>query len=162
MYHPSDAAIRDHMFCSFLALILQKELADLCQLPISSSNGLDLLRDLDRLQKPRTDRNIGIGRLHHLTSDTVRLGFAGSSTPPVVNLVCTDSPPMLQRGLGAGRHGIGAGVCRRVRLVGRAVPGCALARGRAPIILMRSPPRSGFATQAWRIRTVRRPACAYP
>jgi hypothetical protein len=51
IYHSSDAAIRGHVFCSFLALMLQKELADLCQ-----SHGLviewtDLLRDLDRLQE---------------------------------------------------------------------------------------------------------------
>jgi hypothetical protein len=51
IYHSSDAAIRGHVFCSFLALMLQKELADLCQ-----SHGLviewaDLLRDLDRLQQ---------------------------------------------------------------------------------------------------------------
>jgi transposase len=51
IYHSSDAAIRGHVFCSFLALMLQKELADLCH-----SHGLviewaDLLRDLDRLQE---------------------------------------------------------------------------------------------------------------
>src|SRR5205085_12248795 len=31
IYHSSDAAIRGHVFCSFLALMLQKELTDLCQ-----------------------------------------------------------------------------------------------------------------------------------
>ena len=31
IYHSSDAAIRGHVFCSFLALILQKELTDRCQ-----------------------------------------------------------------------------------------------------------------------------------
>jgi hypothetical protein len=31
IYHSSDAAIRGHVFCSFLALTLQKELTDLCQ-----------------------------------------------------------------------------------------------------------------------------------
>src|SRR5215472_8547665 len=30
IYHSSDAAIRGHVFCSFLALMLQKELTDLC------------------------------------------------------------------------------------------------------------------------------------
>jgi hypothetical protein len=30
IHHSSDAAIRGHVFCSFLALMLQKELADLC------------------------------------------------------------------------------------------------------------------------------------
>ena len=37
IYHSSDAAIRGHVFCSFLALMLQKELADRCR--ASPSNG---------------------------------------------------------------------------------------------------------------------------
>jgi transposase len=57
IYHSSDAAIRGHVFCSFLALMLQKELADLCQ-----SHGLvvewaDLLRDLDRLQDATIEKD---------------------------------------------------------------------------------------------------------
>jgi Transposase DDE domain len=57
IYHSSDAAIRGHVFCSFLALMLQKELADLCH-----SHGLviewaDLLRDLDRLQEATIDKD---------------------------------------------------------------------------------------------------------
>jgi Transposase DDE domain len=57
IYHSSDAAIRGHVFCSFLALMLQKELADLC-----SSHGLviewaDLLRDLDRLQEATIEKD---------------------------------------------------------------------------------------------------------
>ena len=31
IYHSCDAAIRGHVFCSFLALVLQKELADRCR-----------------------------------------------------------------------------------------------------------------------------------
>jgi transposase len=57
IYHSSDAAIRGHVFCSFLALMLQKQLADLCQ-----SRGLvvewaDLLRDLDRLQQATIEQD---------------------------------------------------------------------------------------------------------
>jgi len=57
IYHSSDAAIRGHVFCSFLALMLQKELADLCH-----SHGLviewaDLLRDLDRLQEATIEKD---------------------------------------------------------------------------------------------------------
>ena len=37
IHHSSDAAIRGHVFCSFLALMLQKELADRCR--ASPSNG---------------------------------------------------------------------------------------------------------------------------
>jgi hypothetical protein len=46
--HSSDAAIRGHVFCSFLALSMQKHLDDL-----ASQAGLALLRDLDRLQQVR-------------------------------------------------------------------------------------------------------------
>jgi transposase len=57
IYHSSDAAIRGHVFCSFLALMLQKELTDLCH-----SRGLvvewaDLLRDLDRLQEATIEKD---------------------------------------------------------------------------------------------------------
>jgi hypothetical protein len=50
IFHSSDAAIRGHVFCSFLALVLQKELADR-----GAKIGLqlewdDVRRDLDRLQ----------------------------------------------------------------------------------------------------------------
>ena len=51
IYHSSDAAIRGHVFCSFLALMLQKELADLCQSRGIVLEWADLLRDLDRLQE---------------------------------------------------------------------------------------------------------------
>jgi hypothetical protein len=52
IYHSSDAAIRGHVFCSFLALMLQKELTDLCQRHGLALEWADLLRDLDRLRWP--------------------------------------------------------------------------------------------------------------
>ena len=51
IFHASDAAIRGHMFCSFLALVLQKELADRCRTAGVVVEWADLLRDLDRLQQ---------------------------------------------------------------------------------------------------------------
>ena len=73
IYHSSDAAIRGHVFCSFLALMLQKELADLCR-----SHGLviewaDLLRDLDRLQEATIEKD---GK--HITARTAVAGQVGS------------------------------------------------------------------------------------
>jgi hypothetical protein len=73
IYHSSDAAIRGHVFCSFLALMLQKELANLCQ-----SRGLviewaDLLRDLDRLQEASIDKD---GK--RITTRTAVAGQVGS------------------------------------------------------------------------------------
>ena len=51
IYHSSDMAIRGHVFCSFLALLLAKELEDrLHRYGIAAEWG-DILRDLDRLQE---------------------------------------------------------------------------------------------------------------
>jgi hypothetical protein len=51
MYHASDAAIRGHVFCSFLALILRKELDERCRSAGFRPEWGDVLRDLDRLQE---------------------------------------------------------------------------------------------------------------
>ena len=53
IFHSSDAAIRGHVFCSFLALVMQKYLEDLsCQAGVVPE-WKSLLRDLDRLQQVR-------------------------------------------------------------------------------------------------------------
>jgi hypothetical protein len=51
IYHSSDAAIRGHVFCSFLALVLRKELEDRCRAVGLHPEWGDVLRDLDRLQE---------------------------------------------------------------------------------------------------------------
>jgi hypothetical protein len=50
IFHSSDAAIRGHVFCSFLALALQKELADRVGKIGLQLEWDDVRRDLDRLQ----------------------------------------------------------------------------------------------------------------
>ena len=50
IFHSSDAAIRGHVFCSFLALLLQKELFESCA-DAGTAEWANLLRDLDRLQE---------------------------------------------------------------------------------------------------------------
>jgi transposase len=57
IYHSSDAAIRGHVFCSFLALMLQKELADRCHAAGITVEWADLVRDLDRLQEATIDKD---------------------------------------------------------------------------------------------------------
>jgi hypothetical protein len=51
IYHSSDAAIRGHVFCSFLALVLRKELDERCRRAGFRPEWGDVLRDLDRLQE---------------------------------------------------------------------------------------------------------------
>jgi hypothetical protein len=57
IYHSSDAAIRGHIFCSFLALVLQKELDSLCRAKGVAVEWADLMRDLDRLQEATIEKN---------------------------------------------------------------------------------------------------------
>jgi hypothetical protein len=53
IFHSSDAAIRGHVFCSFLALAMQKYLDDLSREAGVAPEWKQLLRDLDRLQQVR-------------------------------------------------------------------------------------------------------------
>ena len=57
IFHSCDAAIRGHVFCSFLALVLQKELADRCRAADVTVEWDDLIRDLDRLQKATIEKD---------------------------------------------------------------------------------------------------------
>src|SRR3712207_3130905 len=57
IYHASDAAIRGHVFCSFLALILRKELDERCGKAGLRPEWGDVLRDLDRLQHATIERD---------------------------------------------------------------------------------------------------------
>lgn len=57
IYHKCDATIRGHVFCSFLALVLQKELAALCEEAGIQVEWAELLRDLDRLQEATIEKD---------------------------------------------------------------------------------------------------------
>ena len=57
IYHSSDAAIRGHVFCSFLALVLRKELDDRCRAADFPPEWADVLRDLDRLQEVEVNQD---------------------------------------------------------------------------------------------------------
>jgi transposase len=57
LFHQSDAAIRGHVFCSFIALVLAKELARLCEAKGLKPEWQPLLNDLDRLQQATIEKN---------------------------------------------------------------------------------------------------------
>jgi hypothetical protein len=57
IYHQTDAAIRGHVFCSFLALLLRKELQDRCAAAGVKSEWADLLWDLDRLRQATVEKD---------------------------------------------------------------------------------------------------------
>src|SRR4051795_1890219 len=72
IYHSSDAAIRGHVFCSFLALILRKELDEHCRNAGFRPEWGDVLRDLDRLQEVEICKDS-----QHFTLRTPATGVVG-------------------------------------------------------------------------------------
>jgi len=87
IYHSSDMAIRGHVFCSFLALLLAKELEDrLCRHGVATEWG-DILRDLDRLQEIQLEQD---GKRFLLRTPTT--GVAGK----LFQAVGVALPPNLQ------------------------------------------------------------------
>lgn len=57
IFHQSDAAIRGHVFCSFLALTLAKELTRLCEAKGLKLEWQPLLNDLDRLPQATIEKD---------------------------------------------------------------------------------------------------------
>jgi len=57
IYHQSDEAIRGHVFCSFLALVLAKELEDRLAAVGLKPEWRELLADLDRLQEVEVEQD---------------------------------------------------------------------------------------------------------
>jgi hypothetical protein len=72
VHHSSDAAIRGHVFCSFLALVLRKELDARCRKAGFRPEWGDVLLDLDRLQEVEITKD---GR--RMTLRTPATGTAG-------------------------------------------------------------------------------------
>lgn len=93
IFPSSDAAIRGHVFGSFLALVLQKELDDRCRAAGLKPEWDDVLRDLDRLQEATIASGGKTWRVRTEASGWVpvliRLG--GLALPP---RVCATSPPV--------------------------------------------------------------------
>jgi hypothetical protein len=73
IFHQSDAAICGHVFCSFLALTLAKELMRLCEAKGIKPEWQPLLNDLDRLQQATIEKD---GKA--ITVRTPTAGMVGS------------------------------------------------------------------------------------
>jgi len=86
IFHSSDAAIRGHVFCSFLALVLAKELKDRCARVGLKPEWDRLIRDLDRLQSATVEQNgRRITTRTHVQGDVGRVfQAAGIALPPNV------------------------------------------------------------------------------
>ena len=57
IFHKCDATIRGHVFCSFLALVLRKELQDRLTAAGLAPEWAEVLRDLDRLQEIEVEQD---------------------------------------------------------------------------------------------------------
>ena len=86
VYHQSDSAIRGHVFCSFLALMLRKELQQRLERAGRHIEWDDLIRDLDRLEEIEIEAE---GRRFVLRTQTAGVSgvvcqAAGVALPPTV------------------------------------------------------------------------------
>jgi hypothetical protein len=87
IYHSSDMAIRGHVFCSFLALVLARELEERLDRQGIVAEWGDILRDLDRLQEITLEQD---GKRFRLRTPTT--GLAGK----LFQAVGVALPPNLQ------------------------------------------------------------------
>jgi hypothetical protein len=112
IYHSSDAAIRGHVFCSFLALVLQKELFERCRAAGVTPEWGDVLRDLDRLQQAEVAQG---GKSWKVRTDVGAIASAllracGMAIPPRIQGIpppapATASPPATPKRRGRPRRG---------------------------------------------------------
>ena len=94
VYHQTDAAIRGHLFCSFLALVLRQELRQRMEAAGIEAEWADVMRDLGRLQETvldlqgkrfavRTQARGAVGRI---------ATCVGARLPPVVRREAAENP----------------------------------------------------------------------
>ena len=112
IYHSSDAAIRGHVFCSFLALVLQKELYERCRAAGFTPEWDDVLRDLDRLQQAEVSQG---GKTWKVRTDvgataSALLRACGIAIPPRIQGIpppapAAASPPPAPKRRGRPRRG---------------------------------------------------------
>ena len=86
IYHKSDAAIRGHVFCSFLALLLRKELQDRLAAKGWRLEWAEIIRDLDNLVEIEVTINDHNYLLRSSSAGTVSKVFqaCGLALPPLV------------------------------------------------------------------------------
>lgn len=86
IYHKCDETIRGHVFCSFLALVLRKELQDRLDAQGIDVEWADLIRDLDALEEVAVEQGDKrfLLRTEARTGCTAAFRAAGVALPPTV------------------------------------------------------------------------------
>jgi hypothetical protein len=90
IYHKRDETIRGHVFCSFLALVLRKELMD--RLEARGWHDLEwarIIQDLDHLQETRIEQDGKRFALRSVATGTVNKVFqaTGVALPPTIRRI---------------------------------------------------------------------------
>ena len=89
IYHHHDETIRGHVFCSFLALMLRKELHDRLALAGDKFEWAEILRDLEALQYVEVEHQAKHFRLRSEAQGTCSAVFraAGVAIPPTIQRI---------------------------------------------------------------------------
>ena len=89
IYHHHDETIRGHVFCSFLALVLRKELHDRLALGGDKFEWAEILRDLEALQYVEVEHQGKRFRLRSEAQGTCSAVFraAGVAIPPTIERI---------------------------------------------------------------------------
>ncbi|MCR4411878.1 MAG: hypothetical protein NUV77_05560, partial [Thermoguttaceae bacterium] len=88
IFHRCDETIRGHVFCSFLALVLRKELLDRLEAQGEKLEWAEVLRDLEALEYTEVESQ---GKRFLLRSDL------GKTTATVFRAVGVAVPPSIQK-----------------------------------------------------------------
>jgi hypothetical protein len=95
IYHQSDSTIAGHLFCSFLALLLRKELHERLAAAGVSAEWADIVRDLDRVEQLTIDQDVKrfVLRPHAPGCAGSVFQAVGVAVPPLLRQSPAATPP---------------------------------------------------------------------
>jgi hypothetical protein len=95
IFHQSDAAIAGHLFCSFLALLLRKELDERLTAAGVNAEWDDIVRDLDRVEQVIIEQGPKRFVLRPQAPGCAGAVFkaVGVALPPLIRQIPTGPPP---------------------------------------------------------------------
>ena len=99
IFHQRDDTIRGHVFCSFLALLLRKELIERLAAASRRFEWGDIIRDLDQLVQTDIDQAGRRLRLRAATAGCAGAVFqaVGVALPPMIQIAAQPPPPSRAR-----------------------------------------------------------------
>jgi hypothetical protein len=115
IYHRTDEAIRGHVFCSFLALVLRKELQDRLDAQALEVEWADMIRDLDALEEIEVEQE---GKRFLLRTEarggcSAAFRAAGVALPPTVRSGTSPPPANTDQAVEEVGRGANPHVCLR-------------------------------------------------